>query len=33
MAIVMGDCPDYWVVTLAQAQRLQDAGYEILEYA
>ncbi|MBN2133803.1 MAG: hypothetical protein JW741_30150, partial [Sedimentisphaerales bacterium] len=33
MAIVMGDCPDYWVVTLAQAKRMQDAGYEILEYA
>ncbi|MBN1344841.1 MAG: hypothetical protein JXQ73_19260 [Phycisphaerae bacterium] len=33
MAIVMGDCADYWVVTLAQAKRLQQVGYETLEYA
>jgi len=32
-AIVLGDHPEYWVVTPAHATRLARAGYEILEYA
>ncbi len=28
--VVMGDCPWYWVVSPADSQRLERAGYEIV---
>ena len=28
--IVMGDCPWYWVVSPADAERLTKAGYELI---
>lgn len=31
-AIVLGDVPEYWVVTPAHAMRLQHAGYEVLAW-
>lgn len=33
MAVVMGDCPEYWVVTWGEAQILEKVGYEIAHYA
>jgi hypothetical protein len=31
MAILLGNCPEYWVATPGQAKRLEALGYEILE--
>ena len=28
MRVVLGDCPEYWLVTPADAERLVRAGYE-----
>jgi hypothetical protein len=30
LAVVMGDCPEYWLVSMADAQRLETAGYELV---
>jgi hypothetical protein len=26
----MGDCPEYWLVSMGDAQRLEAAGYELV---
>jgi len=31
MTVVFGDCPQYWVVTVADAMRLVKQGYEVAE--
>lgn len=31
LTVVLGACPEFWVVTLADAQRLVRAGFELAE--
>lgn len=28
MTVILGDCPQYWVVSMADAEKLIQAGYE-----